>query len=127
MNDQLMPKSSKDEVVQQIFSDLDIAIQYLPDVAYTDGHVVKGTALLLKAKVLLFNQKFQDAATIAQQIISSDKFHIYPDYQRIFETAGQGTDNTEIMFSVLYTSPNFENNSAIRWAGGIACFHFRIW
>jgi len=125
VSDPLLPKSTKEEVVLQILSDLETAIQYLPDVSYIDGHVVKGAALLLKAKTLLYNQKYQEAASTAQEIISSGKFHLYPNYDKIFLADGQGTDNTEIMFSVKYQVPNFENISGVRYGWWMSVLPFQ--
>ncbi len=115
LNNPLLPKSPKDTIVNQILNDLNTAISYLPNTAYTDGHIVQGTALLLKAKIYLYNSDYQDAATLTQQIIQSDLFKLYPDYYTLFLHSGQGSNNTEIMFSVRYLSPNDENQSNIQW------------
>jgi len=115
LSDSLLHKSPKATVENQILNDLDTAVNYLPNTAYTDGHVVKGTALLLKAKIYLYNNDYQDADTLTQQIIQSGLFSLYPDYYTMFTYSGQGSDNTEIMFSVRYLSPNNENNSNIQW------------
>ncbi|PTT00939.1 RagB/SusD family nutrient uptake outer membrane protein [Pedobacter sp. HMWF019] len=125
VTDPLIKKSSKEAVVTQILGDLDWAISYLPDAVYTDGHVVKAAAILLKAKIQLYNQKYADAAASAQLIIQNNKFHLYPRYDKIFQDAGQGTDNTEIMFSVKYLSPNFENNSAVRYGWWMSVLPFQ--
>ncbi|MDP4251186.1 MAG: RagB/SusD family nutrient uptake outer membrane protein [Bacteroidota bacterium] len=115
LSDSLLPKSPKADVENQILGDLNTAIQSLPDQAYTDGHVVKGTALMLKAKIALYDNNFQDAASLTSQIMQSGTFSLYPDYYTLFLTKGQGADNKEIMFSVRYLSPNDENQSNIQW------------
>lgn len=125
VSDALLPKSSKEQVVQQIHADLDQAIQDLPDMAYHDGHVVKGTALLLKSKLFLYNEKYPEAASAAQQIISSGIFELYPRYNELFLNAGQGADNKEIMFSVKYLAPNFENNSTLRYGWWMSVLPFQ--
>src|SRR5690606_18258024 len=58
-------QSTKEEVIQQVISDLDVAIQNLPNTLYKNGHAVKGSALALKAKVLLHDGKWADAASTA--------------------------------------------------------------
>lgn len=98
-------KSSKDQVVDQVLKDLDKASSYLPDVAYTDGHVVRGTAYALKAKVLLHNGRWAEAASMANQCIQSEKFSLSNDYMGMFLTRGQ-EDNKEIMFSTRYSLPD---------------------
>ena len=115
LNDSLLAKSTKATVVSQILNDLNTAIPSLPNTAYTTGNVVAGTAILLKAKVELYNNDYQDAAALTSQIIQSGLFSLYPDYYTLFLTRGQGADNKEIMFSVRYLSPNDENNSNIQW------------
>jgi hypothetical protein len=115
VSDPLIRKTSRDSVVQQIENDLDTAIVYLPDQAYTDGHVIKAAAQFLQARILLYNQKFQDAASLCKTVIQSGHFNLYNNYYNMFIDPGQGTDNTEIMFSVRYLSPNFINNSALMY------------
>jgi len=98
-----VPKSTKEQVYAFIEEDLDFAIANLPDVKY-NGHAVKGSAQGLKGRVLLTEQKWADAATILQQIISGGKFALSNNYAALFKTAGQATAavNTEIMFSTQY-------------------------
>jgi len=99
-------RSPKAQVLAFIKSDLDFAIANLPDNAYT-GHVVKGTALGLEAKMDLFNQDYADAVTLTSQIMSGGKFSLYPNYQGLFFRKNQD-NNPEIMFSTNYLAPNDE-------------------
>ncbi len=98
-------KSTKEEVLEFINEDLDFAISNLPDESYSTGHAVKGSAMALKIRVLLTEENWQEAATLAQQIIDSKKFSIYGDYASMFINEGQ-TNNPEIMFSCDYLSPD---------------------
>lgn len=98
-------QSSKSDVVKLILSDLDLAIASLPDEAYS-GHAVKGSALALKSKVLMHNEQWTDAASLAKSIIEGSKFSIYDGgYNNLFIKPGQN-DNPEIMFSVRYLKPD---------------------
>lgn len=108
-------QSTKEEVVNQILLDLDFAIANLPDKAYSSGHAVKGSAMALKAKVLLHNQKWQESAEIANQIISDGKFSLYNDFRNLFLSGGQ-KDNPEIMFSTRYLNPDIYSDLDIRWS-----------
>ncbi len=96
-------KSPKTEVLAFIHEDLDAAINALPEEVY-NGHAVKGSARAIKARVLLFEEKWSDAASYALQTIQSGKFSIADDYLGIFLTATQG-GNPEIIFSTQYLSP----------------------
>jgi hypothetical protein len=108
-------QSSKAEVMQQIFADLDVAITNLPDVPYTDGHAVKGSAQALKVRVLLHNQQWQEAAELANQIIQGGKFRLFDNFRTLFLASGQ-TDNPEIIFSARYLSPDVRTDIDISWA-----------
>jgi hypothetical protein len=96
-------KSSKEEVYAFIEEDLDFAISTLPAVKY-DGRAVKGSAMGLKARALLTQQKWTAAEALLQQIISSGTFALSNSYPGLFLTSGQltGAVNTEIMFSTQY-------------------------
>ena len=101
-------KSSKEEVYSFIEEDLDFAIANLPDIKY-NGHAVKGSAHGIKARVLITQQKWTEAATLLQQIINAapGKFALSDNYAAIFKTAGQANAavNTEILFSTQYLAP----------------------
>ena len=104
IEESIVEKSSKEVVVAQILSDLDQAIANLPNDVYT-GHAVKGSALALKAQVLMHNQKWTEAANAANEIITSGKFSLCNDYAGMFQTSGQD-NNPEIIFSVKYLNPD---------------------
>jgi hypothetical protein len=107
LDDAKKPKSSKAEVYAFIESDLDFAISTLPDEKY-NGHAVKGSALGIKARVLMTEEKWAEAIPLLQQVITSGKFGLSNNYAAIFKTAGQALAavNTEIMFSTQYLAPN---------------------
>lgn len=101
----IVEQTHKEQVVENVLNDLNIAIDFLPNEVYK-GHVVKAAALALKAQVLMHNEKFEEAATTAKQIIDSGLFSIYQGgYANLFFGDTQ-TDNPEIIFSVKYLSPN---------------------
>jgi starch-binding outer membrane protein, SusD/RagB family len=103
---QSTPRSPKTEVVAQILSDLNQAIEYLPQKAYTDGRAVKGSAIGLKTRVLLNNQRFGEAAEAAWSLIgdAANPFSLHKNYQGIF--FGEQANNKEIMFSVMFKAPD---------------------
>ncbi|MCE5347202.1 MAG: RagB/SusD family nutrient uptake outer membrane protein [Bacteroidales bacterium] len=103
-------QSTKEEVIDQVLADLEFAIAHLPNTLYS-GHAVKGSALALKAKVLLHNEKWAEAADAANQVIQANIFSLYNNYPNLFLTIGQ-TNNPEIMFSTQYLLPdNYTNMS----------------
>ncbi|WP_207535295.1 RagB/SusD family nutrient uptake outer membrane protein [Desertivirga arenae] len=100
-----VPRSPKTEVVTQILNDVDSAIAYLPNIAYTNGRAVKGSAVVLKTRVLLNNQRYAEAATTAYSLIGdpANPFRLHPNYAGIF--FGEQANNKEIMFSVQFDAP----------------------
>ncbi|PXV66300.1 putative outer membrane starch-binding protein [Dysgonomonas alginatilytica] len=101
-----MKRESVSTVVPQLLSDMDLAIEGLPLKAYTDGHAVKGSAVLLKTRILMYNKQYAEAATTAYSLIGNTKnpHKIVDDYSGIF--FGDQANNQEIMFSVWYASPD---------------------
>ncbi len=98
------PKSSKADVIKQVLADLDTAIQHLPEGPYS-GRAVKGAALGLQARVLLYNNQFAEAAAAAKAVIDGGQFHLYDNYYGLFVKPGQ-SNNPEIIFSARYQLPN---------------------
>lgn len=108
LNDDFLtrPRSPKTEIVAQIIKDLDLAISYLPNVAYTNGRAVRGSAIALKTRVLLNNQRFTEAAETAWTLIgdAANPFRLHNNYSGIFY--GEQINNKEIMFSVQFKAPD---------------------
>ena len=112
----LVAKSPQKDVLAFIKEDLDFAIANLPNTAYS-GHAVKGSAMGLKARVLLYEQNWVDAAALAKQIMDGGKFSLADDYHNIFINAGQ-KNNPEIMFSCVYLAPDLFQWQSSEIAGG---------
>lgn len=92
-------------VIDSIFADFNFAAANLPNTAYS-GHVVRGTVLGYLTKLYLTLQRWQDAATTAQTIMTEGKFSLYTGgYRGLFLKPGQN-NNPEIMFSGRYQIPN---------------------
>ena len=107
-------KSTKAEVIAQVLSDLDFAIANLPDKAYTDGHAVKGSAQAMKARVLLYESRWAEAAAAANSVIQGNKFSIFNNYRTLFLATGQN-NNPEIIFSTRFLNPDASSDFDIRW------------
>lgn len=104
VEESLIAKSPKEEVLTFVKEELDFAITNLPNTLYT-GHAVKGSAMALKTRVLLYEKKWSEAAQLAKQIIDDGKFDLASDYEGLFLSSGQ-VNNPEIIFSTVYLSPN---------------------
>lgn len=104
----MLTRTAKKVVVDSILSDLDFAAANLPNTSYA-GHAVRGTALGYKTRVLLANNRWQEAATTAQTVITEAKFSMYTGgYRNLFLKPGQN-NNPEIMFSARFQMPNLSS------------------
>lgn len=120
-----IPRSSVDEVVNQMLIDLENADQKLP-ISYTNsgdlGRATKGAALALKARILLFwasplfnpdgdLNRWAKAAKAAKDVIDiapTAGYVLFPDYRGLFSLEHE--HNEEVIFNVEYTNPRQQNN-----------------
>jgi hypothetical protein len=106
-----LPRTAKSIVTDTILADLDFAINNLPNTAYITGHVVRGAALGYKAKVMLANSRWTEAAALAKQVMTENKFSLYTGgFRNLFLKPGQN-NNPEIMFSARYQPPNYSGTT----------------
>ncbi|MEN8230802.1 MAG: RagB/SusD family nutrient uptake outer membrane protein [Bacteroidota bacterium] len=101
-----MPRNTKEEVITQVLADLDRAITLLPASQAEVGKVTLGAAKALKARVLLFNERWSEAATVANEVINMG-YSLYPSYRDLFREANE--NNEEVIFDVQYISPERGN------------------
>jgi hypothetical protein len=100
-------KSSKAEILEYILPELDQAIAALEDGPYK-GYANKGTAKTLKAKILLHNERWAEAAAVLEEIINSGYYQLAPKYDELFYKKGQ--PNAEIIFASEFQYPTFAHS-----------------
>ena len=103
IEDYEVAQTPKSEIVTYILSELDLAIAALPQKGY-DGYISKGAAQALKAKILLQNGRWQDAANAARAVINSGVFSLDPDYFNLFIKKGQAS-TSGIIFASEFKYP----------------------
>jgi starch-binding outer membrane protein, SusD/RagB family len=96
----LLPRVPKAEIVDKIMADLQTASGFLPDTwpANDYGKITKGVALGLRARIALYNKKYNEAATSAKAVMDNEasmKYSLHPDYGELFTAAGR--TSSEIM------------------------------
>ena len=96
-----IPRSTTAEVYAQIEADLLAAIAVLPEVPVQIGRVSKGAAQALLGKAYLYQEKFNDAAIVLDEVILNGQFALLADYNSIFEMEGE--NSVESVFEVQYT------------------------
>ncbi len=101
-NEYSQPRAPKADVYKLIVQDLKDAISALPEKngygAADVGRVTKGTASGLLAKVYLTQGDFANAETYANQVINSNQYALYPEYDKIFTLDGE--NSSESVFEV---------------------------
>lgn len=115
------PRAPKADVVAQLLQDLDVAIAGLPKISFADGHVVGGTAVMLKVRILLNNERWAEAADAAWSLIgdTENPYELSDNYSGIF--FDDQKDNPEIMFSVQYT-PSTDPHQLDQYVGSRMSF-----
>jgi hypothetical protein len=94
------------EVVEFILTELDAAAAVLPTSAeYTTaerGRITSGAAMALKARVLLYESRWQEVATVTDQLMAGTygNYSLFPNYEGIFLPANEYS--SEDMLSVQY-------------------------
>jgi hypothetical protein len=133
IDDILFERNTFEECVEFIESDLEIAMEDLPDyISSTDGDFGRASqdaCLALRSRLLLytasplFNEdndldKWQDASDAAFELIAKGNYSLYPDYGECFQTLS-GEENSEIIFARLFTTSDYQQmpmiNLGARW------------
>lgn len=96
-----IPRSPVSEVYAQIEADLIFAASVLPETATETGRVTRGAAQALLGKAYLFQDKFNESATVLDDLISDGNYSLVSDYDKIFEASGE--NNNESIFEIQYT------------------------
>ncbi|TDP01408.1 RagB/SusD family nutrient uptake outer membrane protein [Flavobacterium sp. 245] len=100
-DEKTVPRSTKEEVFASIEADLTFAAANLSPIASQKGRATKGAALALLGKAYLYENKFSQAATALEGVITSGKYSLVTDYNSIFEMDGE--NGAESVFEVQYT------------------------
>lgn len=105
-----LPRESKAKIIEQVLKDLDEASELLPLTyeASDQGRVTKGAALALKARVLLYEGKWDEAAAAAKAVMDLNQYSLFPDYRGLFMVENEGND--EVIFDVQFKAPELGSN-----------------
>ena len=96
-------RTAKSEIVNFILSEFTEAASVLSSRNNpTSGRPTKGAALALKARTALYNERWSDAISAAQEVMAMEgtEYILDDDYSNLFKYEGQ--NSKEIIFSVQY-------------------------
>lgn len=99
-----LARNEKSEVITQILKDLDESITILSE-KNVPGRVTKGAALALKGRVLLYEKRWNEAASTAQEVINLKKYSLFPNYRGLFKLENE--NNSEIIWDIQFKLPEF--------------------
>ncbi|MFD0767279.1 RagB/SusD family nutrient uptake outer membrane protein [Mucilaginibacter lutimaris] len=112
----VIARTPKAEVVTFILKELDEAAADLPvntSLAAADrGRVTKGTAIALKARVLLYDSRWAEVVTECEKLIgntANGTYALFNSYEGLF--LPQNEYNSEVMFDLEYLPPSVGSRS----------------
>lgn len=96
-------RAPRAQVYAQIEQDLDRAIQNLPWTNPVVGRITKGAAMALKGKVLLYQEKFSDAAQVLDELITNNQagYALFPDMNTFWLASNQNV--SEDVFTIQHS------------------------
>ena len=112
-----LQRSPKSAVYAAIEADLNSAIATLPAVQIEKGRATKYAAQALLGKVLLYEGKFDAAATMLENVINANAFTLVSDFGSIYLASGE--NGPESVFEIQYsnTSPYYNWGGVTRGQG----------
>jgi hypothetical protein len=115
-----LSKTAKAEVYKQIELDLTNAIGVLPAIQVQKGRITKYAAQALLGKVLLYQQKYTEAAAMLENVISANAFSLVSDFGSMFLASGE--NGPESVFEIQYSnaSPYYNWGGITRGQGNYA-------
>lgn len=95
-------RTSKSEVVNFILTELDEAASKLPIKWENadEGRITRGAALALKARVALYNERYDVAEEAAKDVIDLKIYSLYPNYTNLFLYEGERC--SEVILDVAF-------------------------
>jgi len=115
-----LQRAPKADVYRQIEADLTTAIAALPAVQVQKGRITKYAAQSLLGKVFLYQNKFDQAAAMLDNVINSGAFSLVSNYASMYLASGE--NGPESVFEIQYsnTSPYFNWGGQTRGQGNYA-------
>lgn len=117
VNESDLGVSPKAEVLEYILQQLDMAIDLLP-LSYDasqHGRITKGAALFLKTRVLLYNERWDEAADVAQQVKDLGIYELHPNFEELFLTKFNNKKKGVIL-EIQYVENLFTHDISLRFS-----------
>lgn len=80
-----MGRTDREEVMENVYKDLDEAAHYLPETYGTQREfATKGAAYAIKARYALYNEDWELAAQAAKKCMDLQIYELHPDFEELF-------------------------------------------
>ncbi|MBR9777698.1 MAG: RagB/SusD family nutrient uptake outer membrane protein [Cytophagales bacterium] len=111
--DALQPTTPKEEILNQLFPLADDIASRLPADEYTSDKYMfnKYSFKALTMSYALYNGRYELAAQLAKEIMDSEKYELYSNYEELFQYEGASTNNEFIMHFDMQSHNNSATNS----------------
>lgn len=99
-----LPRTPQKKIYEQIINDLLLASEILPEERVQSGlgRATKWAAKGLLAKVYLFDNQWEKASVVAQEVVNTPKHQLLADYSSVFDANNPW--NKELLFTVPFMS-----------------------
>lgn len=110
------PLTPKAGITEMVLNELETAAGLLPPSYSADGRgrATKGAALAIKARVLLFNNRYQEAAAYCRKVRELGVYEIEPQYNLLFLPEGEA-GNKEVIFDMQFEKDAGQFGMSNQW------------
>lgn len=118
LKEKISPRVSKDEILNNILLDLDEAAEVLPAQYSSDtdfGRATKGAAYALKARICLYNYKYDWCIEACRKVMELGIYDLHPSYKELFTPAVEKTNKEYIFQQQFVAGRSAEKLSGIFW------------
>tara|TARA_R110002049_G_scaffold241263_1_gene415068 strand:+ start:4957 stop:6555 length:1599 start_codon:yes stop_codon:yes gene_type:complete len=113
LSDAIQPVTPKNKILDIIFPLAEeIAANLPPDEYTSDKYMFNRYSLkALTMRYALYNERYELAASLAKEIIDSDRYELYPSYEDLFQYEGSAINNEFIMHLDMSSHDNSATHS----------------
>ena len=98
-----LPLSPAEDIYAQIVQDVTEAVGLLPPKSEQEpGRITSGAAQTLLGNVYIQLERWAEAETVLQEVVSSNEYALMPDYADAFSTSTANKNNLESVFEVQF-------------------------
>lgn len=90
-------------------TELEECADILPAKQSEKGRITKGAAQALKARALLYQGNFSEAAAKASEVMSSGLYELYPKYEELFDYPAE--NSSEVILDKQFVKDDYSNNA----------------